>query len=247
MICSTPAFVLKTFDFRETSKIAVFYSKELGKFKGLLKGIRRDPKKFSSILSPLSFNHVIVYKKRASDLHLVSQCDLLDDFGLTRPDLKSFGFSCHIAELVDLLMPLEDANHQVFDLMTLFLKTLNDSRQDTRFVFQIKILALSGFKPHLDSCLSCEVKILKDAYFSYAKGGLLCARCLFQDKNAEPILQGAISTILYVEKCTWQNCLRISMLSSVKNQLERILDCFVRFHAGKALKTNRLVHDFLDL
>ncbi len=247
MICSTPAFVLKTFDFRETSKIVVFYSKEVGKFKGLLKGIRRDPKKFSSSLSPLSFNHIVFYRKRASDLHLVSQCDLLDDFGLMRPDLKSFGFSCHVAELVDLLMPLEDTNKDVFELLSFFLKTLSENRQDTRYIFQIKILTLSGFKPHLDSCLSCESKILKDAFFSYAKGGLLCSRCLYQDKNAEPILQGVISTILYIEKNYWQSCLRINMISSVKKQLERILDCFVRFHIGKSLKTNRLVHDFLDL
>lgn len=247
MICSTPAFVLKTFDFRETSKIAVFYSKEFGKFKGLLKGIRRDPKKFFTALSPLSLNHAIVYRKRYSDLHLVSQCDLLDDFGLMRPDLKSFGFSCHIAELVDLLMPLEDANQDVFDLVLCFLKTLDVNRQDTRYIFQIKILALSGFKPHFDSCVSCEAKISKDAYFSYARGGLLCSRCLFQDKNAEPILQGVVSTILYIEKCPWQNCLRINMILSVKKQLEKILDCFVRFHVGRGLKTNRLVYDFLDL
>lgn len=247
MICSTPAFVLKTFDFRETSKIAVFYSKEEGKFKGLLKGIRRDPRKFASSLSPLSANHIVFYKKRASDLHLVSQCDLLDDFGLMHPDLKSFGFSCHVAELVDLLMPLEEANKDVFELMSLFLKTLRENRHDTRYIFQIKILAISGFKPHLDSCLSCESKISKDAFFSYARGGLLCSRCLYQDKNAEAILQGVISTILYIEKNCWQNCLRINMMPPVKKQLEQIFDCFVRFHIGKALKTNRFVHDFLDL
>jgi recombinational DNA repair protein (RecF pathway) len=59
MICSTPAFVLKTYDFRETSKIAVFFSRDFGKVKGVLKGIRSDHKKFSSVLSALSLNHIV--------------------------------------------------------------------------------------------------------------------------------------------------------------------------------------------
>ncbi|MFC1646577.1 DNA repair protein RecO, partial [Candidatus Omnitrophota bacterium] len=48
MICRDEAIVLKTRDFRETSRIAVFYSKKSGKVSGLLKGIRKDPRKFAS-------------------------------------------------------------------------------------------------------------------------------------------------------------------------------------------------------
>ena len=46
MIVQTEGIVLKSFDFRETSRIATFFTKDHGKVKGVLKGIRKDHKKF---------------------------------------------------------------------------------------------------------------------------------------------------------------------------------------------------------
>lgn len=247
MICSTPAFVLRAFDFRETSSIVTFFSRDFGKVKGILKGIRRDPRKFSTTLSPLSLNHVVFYRKRNTEIHLVGQCDQIDDFGLQRPDLKTFGFASHISELVDCLMPLEDAHSKVFELIFDFLNTLKSGPVDTRPIFQIKILSLSGFKPHFDSCLACDTKINKEAYFSRSRGGLLCSRCLFQDKNAEAVLQGSIATILYIERSDWKKALRLNMPLPIRRQLESILTSFIHYHVGRVLKTNRPVNEMLDL
>ena len=248
MICSTPAFVLKSYDLRETSKIAVFFTRDFGKVKGVLKGIRTDPRKFSSSLQLLSLNHIIFYKKRTSEIHLVSQCDLIDDFALNRGDLKAFGFSSFVSELVDLVMPLEDMHKDVFSLIFDFLNSLKtDTKQDTRPIFEIKILALSGFKPHFDSCVICDAKLSTKGFFSHAKGGLLCSKCLFHDVRAEQILAGTIASILYIENSPWQKCLRLSMLTPVRRQLDNILNCFIQYHLGRALKTAPLVHQLLDL
>ena len=56
MIVSTEGIVLKSFDYRETSKIATFFTKQYGKVKGVLKGIRKDPKKFGSHIDQFSVN-----------------------------------------------------------------------------------------------------------------------------------------------------------------------------------------------
>ncbi len=247
MICSTPAFVLRSYDFRETSKIATFFTRDFGKVKGVLKGIRSDPRKFSSTLPTLSLNHIIFYKKRISEIHLVSQCDLIDDFALTRGDLRSFGFSHFVAELIDVVMPLEDTHKEVFGLVFDFLNSLKDNKLDTRHIFEIKILALSGFKPHFDSCLVCDAKIVNKGFFSHARGGLLCSKCLFHDTRAESIMPGTISSILYIERSNWTSCQRLHMTVSVRKQLDKILETFVQFHIGRTLKTASLVNELLDI
>ncbi len=245
MICSTPAFVLRSFDFRETSKIVTFFTRDFGKIKGILKGIRKDPKKFGSTLSPLSLNHIVFYTKRNTEIYLVGQCDLIDNFGLWNPDLKSFGYASHICELVDVLMPLEDAHIKVFELISDFLNTLKTSTHDSRLIFQIKILALSGFKPHFDSCLNCEEKITHQAYFSKARGGLLCSRCVASDKSSESVLKGTIATILYIEKSDWKSALRLSMQADIRRQLEGILSSFIHFHVGRTLRSDKAVDGLL--
>jgi DNA repair protein RecO (recombination protein O) len=247
MICATPAIVLRTFDFRETSKIAVFFTRDYGKVKGVLKGIRRDPRKFGSSLPLLSLNHIVFYRKRHSEIHLVGQCDLLDDFEIRGDDLKSFSYAHFCSELTDLLMPLEDANAAVFALVLDFLRALKKPPQDMRNVFMIKVLALSGFRPHFDSCLSCETRLTSEAFFSLKKGGLLCRKCLSADFSSAAVLPGTIASILYIERSSWADCLRLKLMPGVRRQLEEILHCFVRFHVGRALKTRSKIHEILDL
>jgi len=88
MILQTEAIVLKTMDFRETSRIATFFTKDYGKVKGVLKGIRKDHKKFGSNVDKFSVNDIVYYQYRNSDLHLISQCDLRNYFFPIRQDLK---------------------------------------------------------------------------------------------------------------------------------------------------------------
>lgn len=247
MICSTPAYVLKSHDFRETSKIAVFFTKKYGKIKGVLKGIRKDPKKFSTALTMLSLNDTVFYRKRFSEIHLISQCDLVEDFVLAKPDLKNIASLSLVSEIVDYLMPLEDVNERVFELMGNFLTSLKQRQQDYMHIFQIKMLALSGFKPHLDSCLICESKVLLNGYFSHQKGGLLCQKCLYHDKDAESVSQGIIASILYIERSDWKATLRINMIPSMRKQLDRILNSFLYFHLGKTLKTEKFAKEILHI
>src|SRR3989338_2370005 len=66
MILKTEAIVLKSFAFRETSRIATFFTKDYGKVKGVLKGIRSNPRKFGSYLDKFSVNDIVYYQYRRS-------------------------------------------------------------------------------------------------------------------------------------------------------------------------------------
>ena len=104
MILKTEGFVLKTFDLRETSRIAIFFTKEYGKVSGVLKGIRKDHKKFGSSIDRFSLNDFVYYQYRNSDLHLISQCDLKNYYYPIRQDLKKSLAASYILELVNMIM-----------------------------------------------------------------------------------------------------------------------------------------------
>src|ERR1019366_4646410 len=158
MIVKTEGIVLKTFDFRETSSIAAFFTRDFGKVKGVLKGIRKDPKKFGSSIEKFSLNDIVYYQYRNSDIHLVSHCDMKDSFSGLRQDLERMTAASYACELIDTLMPLEEQNLEIYNLMQAFLKCLQTTPDISKLVqtFQIKILSLSGFQPHLETCVSCS-------------------------------------------------------------------------------------------
>jgi len=243
-IYRSEAIVLKKFDFRETSIIVNFFTRDFGKLSGILKGIRTDSKKFASTVEPYSHNEIIFYKKISTTLHLVSQCDSKDTFDKVRLDIVRSGMASFMMELVDAVMPPEDRNDEVFDLAIACLKELQTNQNPHKImtIFKIKMLSLSGFKPHFDSCVTCGGRILGQSKFSLSLGGLLCPRCFTKDSASRSIFQGTVASILHIERNTLKNNLNLGMNPEIKKELEIILNAFLNFHLERELKSQKVLN-----
>jgi DNA repair protein RecO (recombination protein O) len=243
MIVKTEAIVLKSFDFRETSRIATFFTPDFGKVKGILKGIRKDPRKFGSSVDNFSLNDIVYYQYRNSDIHLVSHCDMKDFFSGFRQDLERMTAASYASELIDALMPMEEQNLEIYNLMQAFLKGLQTTQDVSKLVqtFQIKILSLSGFKPHLETCVSCSKNVFDAPRFSLRLGGLLCGVCKDSVGEATPISLGSVASILHIQKNNWDAALRLGMAPFVKKELKYVLNHFLVFHLERHLRSTRFL------
>ncbi len=236
-IHKTEAIVLSTQNFRQTSLIANFYTRDFGKLSGLLKGIRQEPFKFNSSVDVFSLNEIIFYKKTKTSLHLVSQCDLKNDFRLIKNDLERIKKAFSLVRLINILTAEEDKNEDIFNLAVDCLAQLENNSDIDKIliIFKIKLLDFCGFKPHLDSCVSCNNKIIAQAKFSLKFGGLLCDRCVGKDIKSRTVFRGTVASILYIEKNNFDNVLRLGMNQAIKRELNQVLDAFLEFHLDKKL------------
>lgn len=241
MIAKTEGIVLKSFDFRETSRIATFLTKDFGKVKGVLKGIRKDPRKFGSSLERFSVNTIVYYQYRNSDIHLVSQCDMKEFFYGFRSDLKRMTAASYACELLDALVVAEDENLQIYELMQNFLENLQITDDISKLVhiFQIKVLQLSGFHPHLDSCVRCEKKIVGQSRFSLPLGGLVCNFCRAPADSLVSITTGTVSSIIHIEQVPWPAVLRLGLSQRIKKELKYVLNHFLVFHLERHLRSTK--------
>jgi DNA repair protein RecO (recombination protein O) len=239
MIVKTEGIVLRNYDYRETSKIASFYTWDHGKMRGVLKGIRKDPRKFGSYVDKFSVNDIVYYQYRKTDLHLISQCDLKQFFFPVRQDYKRNLAANYITELVDAVMPVEQPNQPVYTLMLQALNALETIQDISKlvYIFQIKILALSGFSPHIDACVKCNRPISGKVRFSLRSGGLICPSCPTQEQSFTLISRGTIATMLYVERNKWEKSLKLGMTKTVKKELKYILNHFLVYHLEKRIKS----------
>ena len=236
-------FVLNKRDLRETSIIVDFYTKEFGKISTILKGIRTEPEKFASNLELFSLNEIIFYRKTHSSLHLVSQADKLNNFTSIRQNIERTTTAGFMMELVSSIMQPEDKNEEIFNLVLATLKELetNYAPEKIATIFKIKILSLSGFKPHFDSCVSCREKIMGQSKFSLSLGGLLCPGCMQKDPSSRGIFRGTIATVLHIEKSSFSNSLSLGMNPQIKKELNLILNAFLNFHLGRELKSQKVL------
>ncbi|NLE64753.1 MAG: DNA repair protein RecO [Elusimicrobia bacterium] len=238
-IISTEAIVLKVQDHRETSRLVTFFTKNCGKVKGVLKGIRKDPRKFGSSVDKLSVNDIVFYQYRNTDIHLVSQCDMKEFFLLIRQDARRITAAEYGAEMLDRIMPVEERASAIYDLFLDYLRTLGAEKDLGRLVrmFQVKILSLSGFRPHIEACVGCGCEVRGRARFSLVRGGLVCSRCELRDGASMPVSPGTIATLLHIEKNPWKDCQKLKMAASIKQEMGRILNNFLVFHLGKHIKS----------
>ena len=243
MIVKTEGIVLKNFDFRETSRIATFFTRDFGKVKGILKGIRKDPKKFGSSVEKFSVNDIVYYRYRNSDLHLISHCDMKDFYSGLRQDLERMTAASYASELIDTLMPVEEQNLEIYNLMQAFLNGLQSTQDVSKLVqtFQIKILSLSGFQPHLETCVSCRKNVEDKPRFSLRLGGLLCGVCKDSAGEATPISLGAVASILHIQRNNWDAALRLGMAPFIKKELKYVLNHFLVFHLERQLRSTRFL------
>jgi DNA repair protein RecO (recombination protein O) len=238
------ALILNKRDIRETSIIIDFYSREFGKLSGLLKGIRAEPHKFASNLEPFSLNEIIFYRKTRSNIHLVSQADKLSDFSAIRSSIEKTAQAGFMMEMIASIMQPEDKNEEIFDLALASLKEMETNYNPSKIatIFKIKMLNLSGFKPHFDSCVSCSEMINGQAKFSLSMGGLLCPRCMQKDPTSRSIFRGTIATVLHIERNAFSASLNLGMNPQIKKELDLILNSFLSFHLGKELKSQKLMN-----
>lgn len=248
-ICKSEAIVLRKMDFRETSLIVDFYTRDFGKISGIFKGIRTEPDKFASAVEVASHNDVIFYRSRNSGLHLVSACDLKDNFFDIRKSMIKAGLMSVMMELIQAVMQPEDKNEEVFDLVVDCLKELafSNSADKVITIFKIKMLSLSGFKPHFDSCVSCGDKILGQSKFSLGLGGLLCEKCCHKDLSARSIFRGTIASILHIERNNFKSNLNLGLNPQIKKELEVILNAFLNFHLERELKSQKVMNRLVEV
>ena len=235
-IHTADAIVLRRYLFRETSVVLSCLTDRFGKIRGLVKGLRQMPNRYRSAMEPMTISRIVFYDTRSSQIHLISQCDLIAPLSELPRDLDTLRLAALCVELADAVVPLEEPQPAIYRLLkeTLESLTMESARQDQlRIHFIVRLLHLAGFKPQLDACTGCDRHIRGPAHWSARQGGLLCRNCLHEDRQAEPALP---QMVLALEQLG-QNEHPLLLEEDLVPMLNRKLDEFLHWRLDRPLKT----------
>jgi DNA repair protein RecO (recombination protein O) len=181
----TEAVVLRSFRFGEADRVLHLYTLDRGRAGAVAKGIRKTKSRFGARLEPLS--HVEVQLHRGSgELHTVSGVDLIRPHRSTREDPRRLAVGLIGAEAMLRLFVEEERNPRAFEALTRFLDVLDDALlvetggpevEPLALAFQLKLLWLAGYLPHLTSCAECGADDATLIGYSPRAGGAVCRPC----------------------------------------------------------------------
>lgn len=165
--------VLRTYKLGESDRIVVLLTRDNGKVRAVAKGVRKTKSRFGGRLEPPSHVKVLLYQGR--ELDIVSQAETVDHFRALRDDLDRLGRAIVMLEATDQLSMEREVNRPLYDMLVGALRTL--AERDAPLVvpaFCLKLLALEGFRPHVEACVACGAE---GPLVSWAieEGGLRCA------------------------------------------------------------------------
>jgi len=179
----TEAVVLRSIRFGEGDRVLHVYTLERGRVGVVAKGVRRTKSRFGARLEPLSHVEVMLHQG-SGELATVTGAQLVRAHSDAREDPYRLAVGLVGLEAMLRLFTEQERNPKAFEALTRFLDALDEAEARAEepaldplgLSFQLKLLWLSGYLPHLTSCAECGAEGPLVGYSPRA-GGAVCERC----------------------------------------------------------------------
>ncbi len=233
--------VIHSFDYGESDRIVTFFTTEYGKIKGIAKGARRSRRRFSNSLDLFCHVRILFFEKEDRSLTRIDQSDVVEFFPALSGDISKMGYGSYFIELVDAMTGEREAHRDVFNLLRVFLSTINsmEPMEEMLRIFEIRLLSLLGYRPNLASCTRCRSPFdrLGKIYFVSDRGGIFCDRCCPTNVSFHGL---SVGTIKVLEKSVETDLSKIHRLRFSHNSLtesREILPRFIQRHVNRELRS----------
>jgi DNA repair protein RecO (recombination protein O) len=247
----TKAIVLRTVNYGEADRIVTFYTYDFGKLTGIAKGARQSQKRFANILEPISYLHMIFYRKSRDTMAIIESCDILRHYDSIRSSLEKTLLASYLLDLTNHFTVEDKKGVHLFTLLEDFLsaiegKPLNDCLPR---LFELRLLKLMGYQPALDSCMKCRnpVQNGNHYHFSVHDGGLICSSCYSTGVTAITISASTIRTLMMGMHFEPSQMDSLAFSASAADESRGMLNAFISHLLGRELKSIRVLDEIRQL
>jgi DNA repair protein RecO (recombination protein O) len=233
-LVSTPAIVLSTLRYSETSKIVRLATREYGVQSVIAKGALRPKSRFGAALQLLSEGQAQFVLKEHRELHLLTSFDLRRLHVGLAEELERYAIACALSEVMIRFAP-PDPHPESFDLLRNALEqlelapTLSMEALGYRLLWQM--VSVLGFEPSLDACVIDGTPMPESGPlpFSTREGGALCAVCAAQHGATQLPEQARADLVALMDSST-----DLPVLESKHGAAHRrLLARYIRYHLGE--------------
>jgi len=240
---STEAVVLRSFRLGEADRVLHLYTEAHGRVGAVAKGVRKTMSRFGARLEPLSHVELVLHRGR-SELQTVTAAQLVRSHHDAREDYYRFSVGMIGAEAMLRLFTEEEANERAFGALTRFLGLLDGAPHAADrptldplgLAFQLKLLWLAGYLPHVTACAECGAEREPLVGYSPRAGGAVCERCA----PVTEALALAPDGVVGIEALLAQplaDASGLGLSERAKRDALRVITASYEYHGGFRLRT----------
>ena len=238
MIVKSEAIVLRTMKYRETSRIATLYTKEIGKISVIAKGARDRRSRLGGSLQAMNHVGVLFYWKESRDLQLLTQCDSARPYPGLSNDLDRMAAAMAAVELTDAVSPPQEANPALFELLSSTLDGVSRATNqpgNALYYFELHLLRIIGFRPDMRICALCRKSVdpvpAGGGNLRLTQNGIVCAACSAKGLGLESLSPAALAVLQRLQETgDPAAATRMVLNSRVRGEIAGVLRRFLLSH-----------------
>ena len=241
------AVVLRHADWGEADRILTLYSRERGKLRAIAKGVRKIRSRKAGHLEP--FTRATLQMAKGRDLFIVTQADTVDAYLPLGENLVKTSYASYVVELLDRFTREDEGeSHAIFRLLTETLTRLAaapDPWLALRY-YEVRLLDLLGFRPHLFECANCGEEIrAENQFFSPSAGGVLCPKCGAGLPGVWDVSVEALKYFRHFQRSPYSGAQRARPGPEVQDELETLIQKYLTYLLERKLNSPEFIKQIM--
>jgi DNA repair protein RecO (recombination protein O) len=234
---TTEALILRCRRYREADGLLALLTRERGKVHAVAKGIFKPSSSLRGGVQTFTLSDMQLYAGK-SNLHTVTQSQCQEAFLTLREQLDGMLTAACWAELLETLLPEEEADEALFALaLTGFYALSVKAAPLVRRGLEVQLMNALGYEPVLDGCVECQSRFPEDApvFFSLSRGGLVCRRC--RQSGDLPVGGEAVALWRMLGKMDCGKVGRIKGRPFAIKQLGSVVEAWIAAQVGRPMRS----------
>ena len=232
--------VLRTADYKESSKMLTVLTDAMGKISVSAKGATRFKSRIAAACQPMAFSEMTLSESR--DRYYLKEASTLELFSGMTADLKSYALGCYFLELLDAACPetVEEPEALTLGLNALWL--LSEGKKERALVksaFELRLMALLGYQPETEACAVCGKESPERPVLDLRGGALFCRSCSVQAAAQRPAAldEGTLQALRFVLSAPRNKVFSFRLSEDSLRRLGDVAEGYVREQLERSFRT----------
>ena len=236
MYINTMGLVLRETAYKDSSKILTVLTGGEGKLTVTARGALRRNSKLAGVTQLLAFSEMTLFSSR--ERWTLTEARSLEQFIGLRDDIKLLALGAYFAELIEAVADEDSPSPELLPLCLNALYALSEKIKPPEYVkpaFELRLMAVTGFKPHLGQCGGCGTEVPEQAYLDISGGTIRCGDCGMPDGAA--LNKGAISAARYIVDCDAKKLFSFTLGQTSLGELSAAAEGYLVAQLGRHFRT----------
>ena len=237
MYTNTTGLILRETAYKDSSKILTVLTDSMGRLTVMARGALRRNSKMAAATQLLVYSEMTLFNNR--DRWTLTEARCVEQFSGLRGDIINLALGSYFAELAEAVSDEDCPGAELLPLCLNTLFALSEGLKTAEYVkpvFELRLMAASGFSPSLESCVSCGKETPEYAFLDLVEGHFHCGDCAPSGDGAL-LSRSAMSAARYILGCSPKKLFSFTLGKAALRELSTAAEAYLLTQLDRRFRT----------